>query len=499
MATASIGLGEWFPDLPFLENPGLVEALNAIPTDKHYKEFLPLSTADDALGARVSGAFSAIDSSGTTYVYAGNSTALSVKSGSSWVELSGATYNTALDGYWRFTQHDALVIATNYEDGPQAATVGAATFGALATSGTAPKARQVAQVGQFVMLGDTNESVNGIVPHRVQWSGIDAPRSWPEPGSDTAIAQQAGEQFLNVEAGPVSGIFGGDQYAIIAQRTSITRATYVGGGIVFQFDTIDENRGAWFPNASVQLGRVVFFAGFDGFYKTDGVSVVPIGAGKVDRTFLADCDQSFRERVRAAIDYQNKCIVWTYPTVTASSGTPNRVLFYNFAEDRWSHAEDEIEVIFPAYSAGLTLDQLDALYTSIDDIALSLDSLEFQGGVKTMMAFGPDHKLGTFSGAQPVARFETGEIELNPDGLAFVSGVRPLFSGNPTDIAVQLGTRSAQDNEARSFTAAVSRYARTGRCDFRKTARFFTARIDVTGGFDRSLGLKVEWQPAGAV
>jgi hypothetical protein len=48
---ARIPLGPWLPDLPFYENPGLVEAKNCIPVDKYYAEYLPLSTSGDALTA----------------------------------------------------------------------------------------------------------------------------------------------------------------------------------------------------------------------------------------------------------------------------------------------------------------------------------------------------------------------------------------------------------------------------------------------------------------
>ena len=61
---AKIPLGPWLPDLPFDENPGLVEAKNCIPADRHYTQYLPLTTSGDALSARVIGAFAALDTAG---------------------------------------------------------------------------------------------------------------------------------------------------------------------------------------------------------------------------------------------------------------------------------------------------------------------------------------------------------------------------------------------------------------------------------------------------
>lgn len=487
---------EWLPDLPTLDNPGLVEARNTIPTDKSYTQYLTLETADSTLGARCQGAFAALDTAGSAFVYAGNNTLLAVKSGANWTELSGSTYSTASDGYWKFAQYKQFAIATNYANVPQAATVGSATFGALATSGTAPSARHVAVVNQFVVLGDTSEAVNGAVPHRVQWSGIDTPRTWPTPGSATAVAAQAGEQFLPAELGAVTGLFGGDQYGIIGQRLGITRMTYVGGDVVFQFDTIERGRGIWFPNGAVQVGQLVFFASFDGFYATDGVTVRPIGLNKVNRYFINDVDQTYKERVTAAVDYQNNCVFWLYPNALASSGAPNRLIVYNFAEDRWSRAEDDAQIIFSSFTTGYTLDAMDTPFPSIDDIGVSFDSSFWQGGLRTMMGFGTNNRLGTFTGAAAVARFETGEFNIIPGGLFFLRGVRALIVGSPTTITVAVAKRAALDNASLTFGTGVTANSRSGVCGFRDEVRFGALRTEVTGGFEKALGLQIDGEPS---
>jgi hypothetical protein len=72
-----IRFGEWLPDLPFYENPGLVAATNAVPTDKGYTDFNALTTADDALTERPQGAFAALNSSGVVDIYVGTVNLLS--------------------------------------------------------------------------------------------------------------------------------------------------------------------------------------------------------------------------------------------------------------------------------------------------------------------------------------------------------------------------------------------------------------------------------------
>lgn len=495
---AAIIFKQWLPDLPQLDNPGLYEALNAVPTDQTYKQFLTLDTSDDTLGARCQGAFAALDTAGSAFVYAGNSTLLAMKSGANWTELSGATYSTAADGFWKFAQFDELVVATNYANIPQAATVGGATFGALATTGTAPAARHIGVVRRFVVLGDTSDTTGGAIPYRIVWSGIDAPRTWPTPGSATAIAIQSGEQFLPSHLGAVMGIFGGDQHGIVGQELGITRMTYVGGDVVFQFDTIERGMGFWFPNGAVQVGERVFFAAAEGFYVTDGVVVQPIGAGRVNRFFLNDVDQTFKERVYAAVDWERNCIFWLYPNALATSGAPNRLIAYNFLEDRWGRAQDSAHVIFNSFTTGVTLDQMTAnsAYPSLDGIGTSFDASSWQGGLRQLAGFGTDNALGTFSGAAGTARFQTAELNPNPGGFFHLRGVRALLTGTPTTVTVALAKRAAQYGEGLSFGSGVTANSRSGSSDFRDELRFGALQLEIAGGFEKAIGLQVEGEPS---
>jgi hypothetical protein len=498
MADQTIIFKDWLPDLPQLDNPGVYEALNTIPTDQTYKQYLTLQTTDSTLGARCQGAFGALDTAGSVHVYAGNNTLLALKSGTSWNEVSGSTYNTASDGYWKFAQFDELVIATNYADLPQAATVGGATFGALATSGTAPSARHIAIVNRFAVLGDTNEAVNGAIPYRVQWPAIDNPRNWPTPGSSTAVAAQAGEQFLPSNLGAINGLFGGDQYGVIGQELGISRLTYVGGSIVFQFDTIDKSRGIWFPNGAAQVGSKVFFASADGFYVTDGVAVAPIGSGKCDRFFMDDVDQTYKERVYAATDYARNCIFWLYPNLLATSGIPNRLIIYNYLENRWARAQDTAHIIFNSFSSGLTLDQMSAgsAYSNIDNIGVTFDSSFWQGGLRQLAGFGTDNKMGSFNGAAATARFQTAEFNPNPGGFFHLRGARALVTGNPTAVTVALAKKTSEYGASLAFGYAITANSRSGASDFRDEIRFGALQLEIAGGFEKAMGLQIQGIPS---
>src|SRR6185503_19941265 len=112
-------------------------------------------------------------------------------------------------------QYNTLVIASIQLNGLYQKTVGStATFGAIIGS---PHGSVLGVIGQFLMAGNIEAAPNTF-PHLVIWSSIGSPTDWPLPGSDSALASQAGEQFLHLKHGAVTGIYGGDQWGIITQQ-----------------------------------------------------------------------------------------------------------------------------------------------------------------------------------------------------------------------------------------------------------------------------------------
>lgn len=482
----NLNFGKWLPDLPFYLNPGLVEAKNVMPVDGSYKDFLALATSGDALAARPQGAYAATSTDGSPEIYAGDTTTLQQRVGTSWTDRSGATYTTASIAYWRFAQFNNSIIATNYSDAIQSKEVGAGVDFADLSAG-APKARQIGIINNFVVVGDTDDATNGAVPYRTQWCAIGDETDWPVMGTADARSKQSSEQFLNAAFGAVTAIASGVFYGIVFQQRGINRFTYVGGDTVFQVQDIDTSRGCWAPQSMVQVGKLIYFLAADGFYVTDGLTVVPIGEG-VDKAFFLDFDQTYRERMTSAVDAINKVILWSYPSFSATAGVPDRLIMYNYAEKRFARAEETVQMIFSSLSQGYTLEDLDSLFTSIDDMTVSLDSSLWTGGIPNVMGFG-SNELGSFSGASKDARFETGEVELD-DALVWVDGIRPMVTGYPITIQASIALRENQDNEARAFGTAVDRTTRSGVCDFREQGRFASARLDITGGFDRAIGIK---------
>lgn len=479
-ADGTFTFGEWLPDLPELNNPGLTEALNVLPADGSYRSFQTFDTSftQGSLPADVVGAFSTYQPANAVAVFAGTRTRLYKNSGptSSFSDLSSATYSTATDGYWSWEQYENLIIACNGVDSPQHVTINSSSsFSVLGSSvGTAPAARCIGRIGQFIMLGNV-PSASGAY---VRWCGIDNPLSWPTPGSSTAVAQQSGEQYFAEGDGEVMSISSGDQFAIVFQRHAITRVTYVGGDVVFQFDNINSGRGVWYPNATVQVGGVTYFIAQDGFYRTNGVQVDPIGVGKIDRWFRANVEASFAHRVYGAADLNQNLIYWAFPESGSSDGTPTHLLIYSLSENRFTHAEQP----------------LNALVSGPPSVTLPYDE-SFGTWVK---GFSTANALGYFSGDPGTAVLTTGEFEGTPGGRTFLQGVKPFVTGTSPAVTVAIGTRNSQ-GESVTYTAERTATARTGFADFRSEARFHRARVTIVGAFDRAIGVQVQTVPSGPV
>ncbi len=481
-------LGEWLPDQPPLDNPGLIEARNCLPVDNAYTDFASVNTFDDALASAPVGAFATVTDDGSPEIYAGTLTNLYQKVGSSWTDRTSSAYNTAAGDYWRFTQFDNYVITTNYSDPPQRKVVGSTSdFVDLATG--APNARQVGVINRFVFLGDIDDGVD-VLPFASQWSAIDDVTNFPTPNTAAARAVQSGRQIHNSVYGPVTAYAYGQFWVLIFQKRAITRATYIGGDKVFQFETFEQNRGCWAPQSMIQIGGLCYFLAHDGWCMTDGQTVIPIGDGKVDRWFYSRVDQGRLAEITSGVDWTNKCILWNFADGGASSTSTNYVLAMNFRNRRFAYAEESMQLLLQSFSETMTLEGLDALYASIDDISISLDSPIWQGGTPSAMCFD-GNEIGTFSGDSLNALFETAESAPNPFGYTFIRGIRPLVTGQPSAITVQVGYRSNQD-DSRSYTNETARTSRSGVCDFRLNGRFLTARLNVAGGFDRATGLGVD-------
>jgi hypothetical protein len=484
---ALIPFAEWRPDMPAL-SPWAREATNVVSAEESYRPLNSLQSVSNALAARAQGAAWFRGTGGAARMFAGDASKLYLLAGATWGDasrLSGGAYATPSDGAWRFTQFGALAIAVNGIDAPQKFDL-AAGINWESLGGSPPVGTYIATVRDFVLMGRI-----GSTPQRVQWSGFNNGENW-----GTSLGTQADFQDLP-DGGDVTGLLGGE-HGVILQETAVRRMTYEGPPVVFRLDKIATDVGCSVPGSLAGLLDMGFFLHKSGFYRVQGgQSVTPIGRGKVDKTFWGEFDETNAHRCSAAIDPVRGLYIFAYPA-SGSSGTPNRLLIYNWATQRWTRAVMECEIVYGGVSQqSYALEDLDAFGT-LETLAYPLDSSYWSGAVSLLLfAFDAAHRSGSFSGAPLEATVETGE--LNPgNGLrSIVRGLRPLIDGGSPRI--QLGSRETQQATV-SWGPAVG-LTPAGMAPVYGSGRYFRVRSTMAAGasWSNMQGIDdLDARPAGA-
>ena len=481
----------WRPDLPNL-GAATTKALGCVPrTEESYGPFGILASSTGALGARCQGVGSFIDSSGNVSIFSADATKLYLLSTTTWNNVSKAgNYTFATDTTCLFAQHstrtnDRIIQFGDINTNVQVYVLGSsALFADLAAA--APRARYGAIIYPGVlMLGNTWDATDGYRQNRVWWHDLvnNDPTNWPTPGGATAQAVQSDYRDLTL-GGPIMGITGpcgGAVAGIVFSRKGIQRIIYSQGPSIFDFFALSDDLGVPSSNAIVKIRDWVYFLTDDGFYKTDGAQLIPIGAQKVDRYLWGRVDQNYLYRIYAAADPANKLVFFAAPDGSNSGGNPSFILAYNYELDRWSLPQDgiNIELIRSAYAQGYTLDQLDSFGT-LETLPYSLDSAAWQGGRPNLAGFDSSHKYGAFNSTNAAVTIDTQEVTGENGARSLVQGLRPNYDGGTGTITCGVGYRDTP-NGALTYSTGTAEGA-DGFCPQRVNAKFVRGRFSVAAG-----------------
>lgn len=488
--------GDWYPDLPDYENPGAIAATNVIPRTASYAPFKGLTAQTNALTGVCRGAAAFLDSASNVYIYAGDDSTLYESVNFTFTDESKAGgYTVPADNQWEFAQFDTRVVATNGGDDIQSLTIGGGAAGAFAdliTSTNKPKARHLDTVWRFLVLGNTNDTTDGVKTNRVWWSGI-ADATTFDPSATT----QSDFEDLK-EGGAVTRIVGGADYGLVFQERLITRMVYVGSPRIFDFQPVDRRRGTPISGSVVGHGRNVFYVSEEGFFLFDGLESRPIGDGRVDITFWNQFDITNKRQVFAAIDPTNKLYAIAFPGTGATGGRPNKLYLCYWPKNRWAEVDISVDVLLKGFTQGFTLDSLDTLGTDIDNATIfdeSFDSDKWKGGKFRFAAFDTDNKLAFFIGSNLAATIDTTEKQLFSGRRSLVTSLRPLVDGGT--ITCQIGGRDLL-TASNSFdtTASVNTI---GECSVRNSNRYHRVRTSIAAGgtWTHAQGVAVTASPQG--
>lgn len=469
----TVPLPEYKPDQSV--NSGvLLTAENVYPALDGYRPVQGFESLTDPLAEPYQGGVSAIASDGTAYMLVGTAAGLySQESDGSWTELVGSL---SVAYRWQFAQFGDYVIAVNGSD-TREVDLDLATASVITD---APSFTSIAVVGDYVVGGQPGGDIN-----RVRWSAFRDHTAW------TLGENQAGDQPM-LTGGAVMGIAGGE-YGVIFQRERIVRMSRTGNSEApFDFAEISVNYGCANGATIAQSGRTVFFYSDRGFMALeDGQALRNIGSEKIDRTFAETINRDQLGQMFAAIDPQNKLVIWGIP------GLPGKLWIYNFELDRWTTAEMNFSGIFPGFTTSISLDDFPSLgYTDLDAMTISLDDPRWSGGNPRLYLINGSNEAGTLTGDNLAADLELGYAQLVPGRQARPRSIRPV-----TDAIA--GMTAEVNAKARmgdiDNTTSTSTLRASGVMPIRGKGRYHKIRLQIAAGTDWSYvqGLDVECEAGG--
>jgi hypothetical protein len=468
-----VTFGEWLPDQPPVAG-ALVEAKNVIPQQIGYGPLPTVSAISNDAGENINSVFSGRFGD-TIKVFASSSTKLYEYS-SNTLDLSNISqagnYSASDSGRWSTAQFGKVVLAANGEEIVQAYTLGTSSnFADLASA--APTAHFVSVVRDFVVCGKTNEE-----PNKVLWSDINDETDWSSGPTSQSDFQ------LIADGGNIQGLTGGE-FGLIFLQKGISRMTYAGAPLYFQFDTISRGLGCLEPKSIAQYGNLSFFLSDDGFYLCDGTQVQPIGAEKIDRFFFNDAEIALLSTMSVAVDPIRRCIFWMY----TNNSSVQSILIYNWQIQKWSRGETTADFVNSIETEGISVESLDNYASSIDALTISLDD-RFWVANSTLLAGVQGQKIVAFSGENTGAEIITGDLV---GRNSVINLAKPQIDSGTANVSV--ASRARLDGEITFGTVASA--DDENRCAVRSHGRYHRVKVLPSGDYTAAVGVDLDIKAGG--
>ncbi|MGL2348494.1 hypothetical protein ACOWKN_00090 [Helicobacter pylori] len=484
---AFFSVAEYRPDIADINGLFTDELVNVLPADGSYIPMPSFSSLSQPCPDTILGAI-AVRAKGGVSIIVGTEQKIYLLNNTSmqWKDISqkGKSYFANVDAPWSFALFGDYVIAVNANDKPQVIDIDHdETFRDL--GGNPPQAGIVRVWGDFVCLMKLTEH-----PRRVHWSGLNDAEFWT-----------VGKRSCDYQDFPDGGYVQGATETtnpLIFMRSAIYAGSFIPGSkIIFSFQKIHDKRGAKTSESIVCRGDLAFFIDEGGFYQIniDG-HITPIGFEKVDRTMITRINQSSLPILWSAIDGVYTRVYWM---IDLDESTQERtLLIYDWGLQKWSVATVNIAMILPIFSAGYSLEGLDRVSCSLDDLPFSLDSKVWQNEAPVLGAFDQQGRLGSFSGKPMACVVTSQEMGQTSGVMTRVSNIMPQV--NSTQFYVSVGMRLRQSIEEKIVWFPERQpSSHTGQIRCRVRARFYRFKLRIPEGANWShiTGFDVALKSAG--
>ncbi|AGF74956.1 hypothetical protein BAnh1_10880 [Bartonella australis AUST/NH1] len=480
-------IADYRPDVADINGLFTDELVNVLPADGSYIPMPSFRSLSEPCPAPILSAIAVRTKNGVSII-AGTGEKIYLLNNElmTWEDISrkGAPYLANVDSPWSFALFGDYVIAVNANDKPQILDIKRdVIFRNL--RGNPPQAGIVRVWGDFVCLMKLTE-----YPRRVHWSGLNDAEFWT-----------VGKKSCDYQDFPDGGHVQGATETtnpIIFMRSAIYAGFFIPGSkIIFSFQKIHDKRGAKSSESIVCRGDLAFFADEGGFYQinNDG-QIMPIGFEKVDRTMSEKMSHDGLSISRAAIDGVYNRVYWM---MDAGNNVKERtLLIYDWGLKKWTKAIVGTKMILPIFCSGHTLEGLDRLSGSIDDLPFSLDSKAWQNEAPVLGAFDFEGKLGSFSGESMACVITSQEMGQTNGTITRVGNIMPQV--NSEEFYLSVGVRLRQSVGEKIVWLPERQPSRnTGQIHSRARGRFYRFKLRIPRGalWSHATGFDVSLKPAG--
>lgn len=386
-----------------------------------------------------------------------------------WNDVSSTTYDSAVR--WSFFRWGDVVYCQNGHDPEQKFNI--ETDSVFSDNPSAPICKITAVVGNFVFrFNIVSWAAEGITnePLMFMCSALENPE-------DNIVGDYNWCDFQFVPVGDeimaVVPVTGG---AHIWLRSGVVPMSVVmTNGVTFVLGDVDTSRGTSAPYSLCSFGQDRYI-----IYTDDGLwsynsGFTPIGQDRVNRTFLANCDQDTFEDILSMNDPEN-AVIWIQYTNTDGE---RRMLGYQYNLDRFTASDIAATASFVCRTF---------VYAESDPPILKANQPRFS-------IIDSNGQLGYLVGDPLEARVMTNEVQMG-EVRSFENVAR--LDGDPVDFMVTTITRDIKGGEPRKRQAEQPSQ-QTGGVPFSAEGQTHQWQVDIPAGAKWSTvsGINVPSKPAG--